>query len=527
MDVAVVPLNVTVLAPCAPPKLEPAIVTPEPGGPLFGVRLAMAGEGFTVNATPLLSPAPVVTTTFPVVAPTGTVATIDVLPQLLTAAATPLNFTVLLPCVAPKLEPAIDTAAPTGPLFGVRLEMDGGVVTVNATPLLAPAPVVTTTFPVVAPTGTVATIDVLFQLVTAAAIPLNFTVLVPCVAPKLEPAIDTADPTGPLFGVRLAMDGAAVTVNSRPLLSPATVVTTTFPVVAPAGTVATIDVLLQLLTAAPIPLNFTVLVPCVAPKFDPAIVTAAPTGPELGVKVESTGVEITVNGKPLLDPATVVTTTFPVVAPTGTVVTIDVLLQLLTAATIPLNFTALAPCVAPRLVPAIVTVEPTSPEFGLSVESAGAPITVNGKPLLGPPAVVVTTTFPVPAPAGTTATMDVEVQVTMVVAAAPLKVTVLLPWLAPKFVPAIVTEDPTAPLFGVRLVIVGDGFTVNATPLLNPAAVLTTTLPEVAPPGTTANIEPELQLLMTAAIPLKVTVLLPCVAPKFDPLIVIVDPTPP
>ena len=80
----------------------------------------------------------------------------------------------------------------------------------NATPLLATPPTVTTTFPVVAPAGTGATMLVALQLVGAAAIPLNLTVLDPWLAPKLVPAIVTAVPTGPAVGFRLEMLGAVV-----------------------------------------------------------------------------------------------------------------------------------------------------------------------------------------------------------------------------------------------------------------------------------------------------------------------------
>jgi hypothetical protein len=53
------------------------------------------------------------------------------------------------------------------------------------------------------------------------------------------------------------------------------------------------------------------------------------------------------------------------------------------------------------------------------------------------------------------------------VAAVPLNITVLLPWLAPKFAPLIVTAVPTAPVFGLRLVMLGAGtVTVKLTPLL-------------------------------------------------------------
>jgi hypothetical protein len=53
------------------------------------------------------------------------------------------------------------------------------------------------------------------------------------------------------------------------------------------------------------------------------------------------------------------------------------------------------------------------------------------------------------------------------VAAVPLKVIVLAPCVAPKFVPVIVTEVPTAPELGLRLVMLGVAVvTVKLTPLL-------------------------------------------------------------
>jgi len=41
------------------------------------------------------------------------------------------KFTVLVPCVDPKLLPEIVTAVPTGPEVGDRLPIVGKVVTVN------------------------------------------------------------------------------------------------------------------------------------------------------------------------------------------------------------------------------------------------------------------------------------------------------------------------------------------------------------------------------------------------------------
>jgi len=49
----------------------------------------------------------------------------------------------------------------------------------------------------------------------------------------------------------------------------------------------------------------------------------------------------------------------------------------------------------------------------------------------------------------------------LAVAVAPLNVTVLVPCVEPKFVPAIVTDVPAIPEDGERLVIVGGGFTVK------------------------------------------------------------------
>ena len=62
---------------------------------------------------------------------------------------------------------------------GVSLIGGGHVGIVKFTALLAIAPTVTSTLPVVAPTGTMAVILVALQLVTVALTPLKVTVLVP------------------------------------------------------------------------------------------------------------------------------------------------------------------------------------------------------------------------------------------------------------------------------------------------------------------------------------------------------------
>jgi hypothetical protein len=86
--------------------------------------------------------------------------------------------------------------------------------------------------------------------------------------------------------------GVARTVNDVPLLATPLTVTTTLPVVAPVGTSATIEVLLQLvIDVAVVPLNFTVLAPRVEPKFVPVIVTEAPTAAEVGDRLVIVGVD--------------------------------------------------------------------------------------------------------------------------------------------------------------------------------------------------------------------------------------------
>jgi len=84
--------------------------------------------------------------------------------------------------------------------------------------------------------------------------------------------------------------------------------------------------------------------------------------------------------------------------------------------------------------------------------------TVKRTPLLATPPTV-TTTLPVVAPVGTGTTILVALQFAELVGfvAVPLKVTVLVPWVAPKFVPVIVTDAPTAPEVGFRLVMLGAG----------------------------------------------------------------------
>jgi len=186
-----------------PPKVVPAIVTEVPTEPEAGDRLVMAGE--TVKLTPGLEMPATVTTTLPVVAPLGTGTAILVALQLVGLPVVPLNLTVLLPWEEPNFVPVIAIEVPTGPIDGDSVVMPG--VTVNAAPLLATPPTVTTTFPDVALLGTVAEMLESLQAVAAAVTPLKDIVFDPWLDPKLAPEIVTAVPVGAELGTREVMVG--------------------------------------------------------------------------------------------------------------------------------------------------------------------------------------------------------------------------------------------------------------------------------------------------------------------------------
>jgi hypothetical protein len=250
-----------------------------------------------------------------------------------------------------------------------------GLSTLKITALLeTPPAAVTTTLPVVIPLGTWATMLVALQLLTVTGTELSVTRPVPCVAPKFVPVMVNGDPKPPpAAGEMLVIAGAAVTVNVLPLLAtPPAAVTTTLPVTAPVGTVATMLVGLQLVIAAASVPNFTPPLPCVEPKFDPLIVTTEPTAPVFGARLAMLGAGVTVNVDPLLGWPPTVTTTEPVAAPVGTGAVIDVALQAVGVDAIPLKLTVLLPCGVRKLVPAITTELATAPVLGVRLVIVGA-----------------------------------------------------------------------------------------------------------------------------------------------------------
>src|SRR6476620_4625684 len=84
-------------------------------------------------------------------------------------------------------------------------------------------------------------------------------------------------------------DDGVTTVNEALLLARPPTVTTTLPVVAPAGTGTPMLVAVHVAGAPVMPLKVMVLVPLVAPKFVPAGVTAAPSGPLAGARFVAVG----------------------------------------------------------------------------------------------------------------------------------------------------------------------------------------------------------------------------------------------
>ena len=199
-----------------------------------------------------------VTAKVPVVAPVGTVTTIEVAPQLEAEHVKPFSVTVLIPCGEPKLVPVMVTEDPTAPEAGEMPLIVGAGTTVKLLPLLFTPLAYTTTFPVVAADGTVMTILVALQPETAADVPLKLTLPVPWLPPKFVPVMVTDAPGAPVVMERLEIEGAGTTVKLAPLLSTPLVCTTTFPVAAPDGTLTVMLDVLQVETVAEVPANLTV-----------------------------------------------------------------------------------------------------------------------------------------------------------------------------------------------------------------------------------------------------------------------------
>jgi hypothetical protein len=441
-------LNCTAVVPL---KLVPVIATLVPTGPLVGVKKEIVGELSplaTVKLAMLVAvPAWFVTLIFPVVVPSGTVVVIDVPDTTLKVALIPLNLTAV---ASVKFVPVIVTLVPTDPIVGVKEVMVGSWSTVKLVALVAEPPeVVTLIGPVVAPAGTVVVIDVSdTTLKTEALTPLNLTAVAPV---KFVPVIVTLVPTDPIVGVKEVMVGSWSTVKLVALITPcgaARLITVIFPVAAPTGTVALIEVG-EMTVGAPalVPLNWTSVT---LSRFVPEIDTLVPTKPLEGEKLEIVGVFITMKSAMLVAvPSAVVTVIFPVIAVGGIVPVISVSVAEITVAIAVPNFSVGMVLPTLRLVPVIVTLSPDMPLVGVKPVIFGS--TLKTATLVAVPWGVVTLIDPVVAPEGTVAVIDV-LEMTLKLALTPLNLTAVAPL---KFVPVIVTLVPTAPIVGVKEEIVG------------------------------------------------------------------------
>ncbi|CAB4812309.1 unannotated protein [freshwater metagenome] len=251
--------------------------------------------------------------------------------------------------------------------------------TVKALPAPVPFGEMMVTVPVVAPTGTVAVIVVLFTTVAGVVVPLKLT----WVAPRNPvPVMVTTVPTDELVGLIDVIaagagggGGGTVTVSCVAATTvPFGVITLTLtgPAVAASGMLVVICVPAGLtLTAAESPPNETAVAP---EKLVPLMVTTLPMSPVAGVKpvmVGANGLVITVNcATDVRLPLGKVTTIepAPTVAPTGTNTSRRVALITLNIAAVPLTVTAVA---VSRPRPPTCTIAPTCPDEGSNPSNVG------------------------------------------------------------------------------------------------------------------------------------------------------------
>ena len=149
-------------------------------------------------------------------------------------------------------------------------------------------------------------------------------------------------------------------------------------------------------------------------------------------------------------PPAVVTLIAPLVAPFGTVAEMWPASVTEKVAVVPLNFTPVAPV---KFVPVIVTFVPDCPLVGEKLVIVGAAaLTVKLPADVAFPCGVTIEILPVTAALGTVAITFVALTTEKIVAATPPIETEVAPF---KFVPVTDIEVPTAPLVGLKLVMVG------------------------------------------------------------------------
>ena len=184
---------------------------------------------------------------------------------------------------------------------------------------------------------------------------------------------------------------------------------------------------------------------------DPDMAGCVPTGDRQDDATVVAATPVTVKFDPLVAvPDGVVTVIRPVVAPAGTVAVTRSSFTKLKLADVPLNRTLVAPV---KWLPLMVTDVPTAPLDGEKLLIVGADplVTVKFDALVAVPDGVVTVILPVVAPLGTLAVIRPSFA-TLKLADVPLNRTLVAPV---KWLPLMVTDVPTAPLDGEKLLIVG------------------------------------------------------------------------
>jgi hypothetical protein len=429
-----------------------------------------------------------------------------------------------------KFVPEMVITAPTEALKGPKPVIEGEGNTVKSEVLEMVTPLTANEIlPVVAPTGTIVVMLVAVDDRTNASVLLNFKTLLAGVELKFAPAIITVAPMAPLPGVIDEIDGDPNTLKFDALVTVTPLVVTAIgPVGAPMGTLVVILVDDDVVTIAGTPLNVTELFAGVSLKSVPEIITVAPAAPLDGLNPVRVGVGDTVKlfVLKIVIPLSV-NETFPVVAPTGTVVVILVEVDAVTVAVTPLKVKMLFAGIVLKFEPVIIIVALTAPLAGLKPAIDGVGKTMKSGVLDNVTPLTVTAIDPVVAPVGTeVARLLAVAEVTTAVI--PLKDTILFAGVVLKLVPVIVIKVPAAPLPGSKPVNVGEGKIVKlvALEIVTPLTVIEI-LPVVAPFGTIAVIVVALDAVTVADTSLNLTILLADVVLKFVPEIVTVAPSAP
>lgn len=231
-----------------------------------------------------------------------------------------------------------------------------------------------------------------------------------------------------------------------------------------------------------------------------------------------------------------VTAINPDVAPVGISTVSCVAVAAMTVAVTPLMVTVLFEAVVLKFVPVIINVDPGAP-LEVKLEIVGSPLVAEVVIVKSPIEVamrlfVVTVTLPVVVPPEGTVTVR-EVSVAPVTTAtAPFIVTVLEEIVELKFVPVMVTEVPTSPLVGLKLVMVGlsaESSVTSKSPSEDVVLPFTVTVmgPVVAPVGTVTVSCVLVAVIISAEVPLNLTELLLAVKLKLEPVMVTVVPSGP